>query len=221
MTVLDSVSLQAEAGSVVAITGPSGSGKSSLLAVAATLITPDAGRVVIDGRDVSELSRGDRSALRRENIGIIFQQSNLLSALTGREQLMVMDHLGGGAGAAPDGKADDLLAAVGLSEHAHKRPHQLSGGQRQRVNIARAFMHDPAVLVVDEPTSALDQQSGAAIIDLILRMTRERGAATLLVTHDLRHLDQMDDHYVMRDGLLTRAPVHHPPSIVDRTPAVA
>lgn len=203
-TILKNVSLQAEAGTVTAITGPSGSGKSSLLAVASTLIAADSGTVTIDGKDVSHLSAGDRSALRRERIGIVFQQSNLLPSLTAREQLLVMNELGGKKRpkAEMETRADELLAAVGLAGHEHKRPHQLSGGQRQRVNIARAFMDDPSVFIVDEPTSALDQASGASIIELIVRMTKERNTATILVTHDLRHLDAMDAHHVMTDGRL-------------------
>jgi putative ABC transport system ATP-binding protein len=97
-------------------------------------------------------------------------------------------------------RADELLAAVGLAEHGHKRPHQLSGGQRQRVNIARALMNDPSVLLVDEPTSALDQERGAAIIDLILRLTDELNTSTLLVTHDLVHLPRMHGVLHLVDG---------------------
>jgi putative ABC transport system ATP-binding protein len=205
VTALNDVSLHVEQGSVVAITGASGSGKSTLLAVASTLLTPDAGTVTIDEIDATHLDAGERSALRRERIGIVFQQSNLLPSLTAREQLLVMNHLGGNRrpNADLEARADELLRAVGLQSHEHKRPHQLSGGQRQRINIARAFMGDPSVLVVDEPTASLDQASGNSIIELILRMTRAQQTATILVTHDLRHLASMDDHYVMSDGVLT------------------
>jgi putative ABC transport system ATP-binding protein len=210
VTALNDVSLHVEAGSVVAITGASGSGKSTLLAVASTLLTPDSGTVTIDGIDAANLDAGQRSALRRERIGIVFQQSNLLQSLTAREQLLVMNELGGKKRPQADvaAKADELLTAVGLTGHEHKRPHQLSGGQRQRVNIARAFMEDPSVFVVDEPTASLDQESGASIIELILRMTAAHRTATILVTHDLRHLASMDDHYVMQDGVLTRQTDH-------------
>lgn len=206
--VLKHVSLEAAPGTIIAITGPSGSGKSTLLSVASTLLTPDQGTVSIDGDDVTNLSAAERAAFRRERIGIVFQQSNLLPSLTAREQLLVMNELGGHRRPKEDvdRQATELLAAVGLAGHEHKRPGQLSGGQRQRVNIARAFMSNPSVFIVDEPTSALDQRSGSAIIDLLLDMTRERNTATLLVTHDLRHLDAMDDHYEMVDGILTRAP---------------
>lgn len=207
VTALNNVSLKVAPGMVTAVTGASGSGKSSLLAVASTLISPDSGTVAIDGIDATGLSAEEQGKLRRDKIGIVFQQSNLLQSLTARDQLVVMNELGGNKQPRADAvaKANNLLAAVGLAGQEHKRPHQLSGGQRQRVNIARAFMNDPSVFVVDEPTSALDQQSGSSIIDLILRMTREHQTATILVTHDLRHLVSMDDHYVMSDGVLEHA----------------
>jgi len=187
---------------VTGITGPSGSGKSSLLAVAATLIRPDSGRVVIDDVDAAGLSRREATALRRDRIGIVFQQSNLLPALTAREQLLVMAELGGGRDRRGDvrRRADELLDAVGLAAHAGKRPAQLSGGQRQRVAIARALVHEPSVLLVDEPTSALDQERGAAVMQLIQDLSRDRGTATLLVTHDLVHRGALDELVTMVDG---------------------
>ena len=217
ITALDNVSIAADAGTVTAITGPSGSGKSTLLAVAATLITPDSGQVEIAGTDVTHLKAGDKAALRREKIGIVFQQSNLLASLTALEQLMVMNELGGKRRDRTEvrERAARLLMDVGLEGHENKRPHQLSGGQRQRVNIARALMNEPTVLIVDEPTSALDQERGTAIIDLILRVTGEYQTATLLVTHDDRHLHRMDAHYTMRDGVLTQVPVTKMPVAVE------
>lgn len=207
VTALDRVSVGVPKGTVTAITGPSGSGKSSLLAVASTLIRPDSGRVLVDGTDVMGLSRAQTAELRRTGIGIVFQQSNLLPSLTAREQLVAMNHLGGAheRGAIVDRRARDLLVAVGLDGHEGKRPGQLSGGQRQRVNIARALMNDPAVLIIDEPTSALDSERGAAIIDLIMTMTAERDTATLLVTHDRTHLPLFDAVHVMVDGVLSAA----------------
>lgn len=206
ITAVDRVTLSGRPGTVTAITGPSGSGKSSLLAIAATLIRPDSGRVVIDGIEASDLTAGEAAELRRRRIGIVFQQSNLLPSLTAREQLVVMTALGGHrsgrARAAATARADELLDAVGLGDHRHKRPHQLSGGQRQRVNITRALMNDPSVLLVDEPTSALDQASGAGVIDLIVSLTESFATSTLLVTHDLVHLERMHDVVRMADGAL-------------------
>lgn len=210
VTAVNDVSLTAYPGTVTGITGPSGSGKSSLLAVAATLIRPDSGQVLIDDIDATGLTATESTALRREKIGIVFQQSNLIPSLTAREQLTVMNELGARHArrrrAATIARANVLLDAVGLAAHSDKRPHQLSGGQRQRVNIARALMNDPSVLLIDEPTSALDQERGASIIDLILRLTDELNTSTLLVTHDLVHLPRMHGVVHLIDGRIVDTP---------------
>ncbi|MFC9964400.1 ABC transporter ATP-binding protein [Nocardia ignorata] len=210
LTALDRVNLHVPGGTIAAVTGPSGSGKSSLLAVAATLIRPDSGKVELDSdartTDLATLSRRAAATARRTSMGIVFQQPNLIASLTAIEQLEVIAHLGGPKRASrseSSARAKELIDAVGLTEHAHKRPAQLSGGQRQRVNIARALMNDPALLVVDEPTSALDSERGAAIIDLITTIARTHHAATILVTHDSTHLHRMDAVYRMTDGTLT------------------
>lgn len=221
MTAVADASLTAHPGTVTGITGPSGSGKSSLLAVAATLIRPDSGRVYIDDVDAATLNPGDATRLRRRKIGIVFQQANLIPSLTAREQLTVMNELGERGSrqgrSRAIARADELLDAVGLGEHRDKRAHQLSGGQRQRVNIARALMNDPSVLLVDEPTSALDQERGAGIIELILRLTDELGTSTLLVTHDLVHLPLMHGTIQLVDGrIVNRAHAVDAPTRVRR-----
>lgn len=203
LTALDRVSLEVPVGTLTAVVGPSGSGKSSLLAAAATLVTPDSGEVVVAGTPTGPLSPAARAALRRDHIGIVFQQPNLLASLTAAEQLQVMAHLAGGRTREARRRALELLDAVGLADRADRRPHQLSGGQRQRINIARALMNEPEVLLVDEPTSALDHERGAAVLDLLVTLTRERATATVLVTHDLAHLDRMDRTVTMDDGRLT------------------
>ncbi|MFC0007556.1 ABC transporter ATP-binding protein [Micromonospora siamensis] len=205
LTALDHVTLDVPRGTLTAVVGPSGSGKSSLLAVAATLVTPDAGTVTIDGTPTTGMSRAELTGLRRHRIGIVFQQPNLLPALTAVEQLQVMAHLGGRSAAHARSRAIDLLHAVGLADQAGRRPHQLSGGQRQRVNIARALMNEPTVLLVDEPTSALDHERGAAVVDLITRLTHRQATATVLVTHDRTHLTAVDRVVQVHDGRLSAA----------------
>lgn len=205
-TALDRVSLTAQAGQLVSLVGPSGSGKSSLLAVAATLVRPTRGQVIIDGTDTAGLEDKELTALRREKVGIIFQQPNLLPSLTAVEQLIISDHLRGKPAKAALVKAGELLDVVGLSSSARKLPHQLSGGQRQRVNIARALMGSPKVLLVDEPTAALDHERSAAIIGLLRQVTTEFGVATVMVTHDTEFVPLTDVVATMRDGRLA-APV--------------
>jgi len=204
VTAVDRVTLEGRPGVLTGITGPSGSGKSSLLALAATLVRPDSGRVMIAGTDATRLSRSQATTLRRESIGIVFQQPQLLPALTAREQLRVMAELGGSGRrerrALVRGRVDELLDAVGLAAVADRRPAQLSGGQRQRVAIARALVHEPSVLLVDEPTSALDTARGAEIMGLLARLTHERQTATLLVTHDLVHREVLDETVEVVDG---------------------
>ncbi|MGX1757392.1 ABC transporter ATP-binding protein [Streptomyces lydicus] len=214
LTALDEVSLTVPAGRLTAVIGPSGSGKSSLLAVAATLIRPDRGRVVVGGTDTAGLGRAALTALRRTTIGTVFQQPNLLPSLTAAEQLQMMAHLDGRASrtarARTRARARELLAAVGLEDQAGRRPHQLSGGQRQRVNIARALMNEPVVLLVDEPTSALDHERGAAVLALLRTLTRQRATATVLVTHDPDRLDAADAVAEVRDGRLVPRSVARP-----------
>lgn len=207
---LDNVTLTLGPGEFLSLVGPSGSGKSSLLAVAAMLVRPTAGLLAIDGTDAGALSEADRSTLRREKIGVVFQQPNLLPALSAVEQLIVSDHLRGKPTRQAAERAAGLLALVGLERVLDKRPHQLSGGQRQRVNIARALMGSPAVLLVDEPTAALDHERGLAIVELLRKVTDEFQVATMMVTHDTGFIALTDAVADMRDGCLSAAEALRP-----------
>lgn len=200
---LDDVSFTVAGGEFVAVTGPSGSGKSTLLAVAGLLLTPTSGRVLLDGREVTGQRPSTRTDLRRNLIGFVFQQPHLLGSLTAREQLEMVARLSGDRSAAAKKRALSLLDEVGLSAVADRRPAALSGGQRQRVGIARALMNEPRLLLVDEPTSALDHDRGLAIIDLLRRITLERGVGTVVVTHDLATLSEHDEVVRIVDGRIS------------------
>ncbi|MDR6504535.1 ATP-binding cassette domain-containing protein [Arthrobacter oryzae] len=200
---LDQVSLAVGAGEFLALVGPSGSGKSSLLSVAAALIRPTSGVVTIAGQEATDLRDEGLTALRREKVGIIFQQPNLLASLTAVDQLLLADHLRGKPLAAARRRAAELLEVVGLGDVAGKRPHQLSGGQRQRVNIARALMGRPAVLLVDEPTAALDHARSGEIVGLLREVTDEFRVATVMVTHDTEFVPLTDAVATMRDGRIS------------------
>ncbi|GAA3073524.1 MULTISPECIES: ABC transporter ATP-binding protein [Actinomycetes] len=204
LTALDEVSLRVGAGQMLALVGPSGSGKSSLLAVAATLVQPQHGVVSIAGRDAAQLSRRGRDRLRRDEIGMIFQQPNLLPSLTSREQLIIAEDMRGGARRSAAARADALLEEVGLTDAAGRRPHELSGGMRQRVNIARALIGSPSVLLVDEPTAALDHDRSLTVVQLLARLTAEHQVATVMVTHDTEYVPVADAVATMRDGALSR-----------------
>ncbi len=204
LTAVDDVTLHVAAGTTTALLGPSGAGKSSLLAVAAGLTPPSTGHVAI-GEDVVLTPRttsAQATRLRLERVGLVFQSPQLLASLTALEQVELHAHLRGARPASVRDEALDLLASVGLADHAHRRPGQLSGGQRQRVAIARALVGRPDVLLVDEPTSALDHERGTQVVELITRLARELGAATLLVSHDASTLGSVDATARMVDGRL-------------------
>ena len=202
-TALDDAQIAVDRGEFTVVLGPSGSGKSTLLSVAAGLVVPDVGRVLVEGVDLAGLEEQPRTAVRREQVGIVFQQPNLLPALSVIDQLMVTAHLSGLRGRRLRAQRDsalELLERVGMAEYANRLPHELSGGQRQRVNIARALFTRPAVLLVDEPTSALDHDRARSIVDLLLVITRELSVATIMVTHDDEFADDADQVIRLRDG---------------------
>ena len=183
-TVLDHLEFTAKPGEMTFIVGESGSGKSTLLSVAAGLITPDSGTAKLNGEVVD-------NDVRRDKIGMTFQQANLIAALNVRDQLLVTDHV---RGIKPRrGRAEELLATVGLEGLGDRRIGEMSGGQRQRVGIARALMGEPALLLADEPTAALDADRSQEIVALLRQLTTERNIACGFVTHDRSLIESTDE----------------------------
>ena len=182
LTILDHVDLRIDAGEFVAILGPSGSGKSTLLGLLAGLDRPSDGSVQLDGQPLETLDEDALALLRREKVGFVFQNFQLLENLTARENILLPMELGGMSGATA--RADDLLQRVGLGKRGHHYPAQLSGGEQQRIALARAFGPSPGLLLADEPTGNLDSETGRAALDLLVGMQEAEGTTLVLVTHD-------------------------------------
>lgn len=198
---LRGVSLSVAAGELVAVTGASGSGKSSLLLIAGGLMTPTSGTVAVGGRSLGDLPASSLAELRRRSIGYIFQDYNLLASLTALENVMLPLELDGRPPKIARQAAVDVLALVGLDGLGTSFPDELSGGQRQRVAIARAVVGDRRIILADEPTGALDSTSGDAVMR-ILRQRVDDGAGGIIVTHDPRQAAWADRIIELRDGLI-------------------
>jgi ABC-type lipoprotein export system ATPase subunit len=195
---LDGVSFTIDSGSSVAITGPSGGGKSTLLGVIGGLARPTSGTVRIGDSEISELSERDRSDFRRSHIGFVYQSDNLLPFLTLLENVGLQLAINGKASGA--GRSLAVLANLGLAGLAYRLPDHLSGGQRQRAAVARAIVHQPEIILADEPTGALDAANAVGVIDLLLGMQREIGATLIMVTHDREAAGRLDRQIHLRDG---------------------
>jgi putative ABC transport system ATP-binding protein len=196
--VLKGVDFDAHFGDVTLVMGPSGSGKSTLIATLSGLLQPDAGAVTALGETLWTLRRDRLDRFRLANCGFVFQGFNLFPALTAVEQVAILlRHTGLGRREAQV-KAEAALDEVGLADQADQRPHELSGGEKQRVAIARALAKNPRLIFADEPTSALDADNGQAIVGLLQRAARTRGAAVICVTHDSR-LEAYADRVVRLD----------------------
>ena len=214
--VLRDVDLQIPAGQSVAVVGPSGSGKSSLLLLLAGLERPAAGRVVVAGADLAALDRDALADLRRDHIGIVFQSFHLLPSLSALDNVALPLQIAGAADALP--RAQALLQRVGLGARLGHYPSQLSGGEQQRVAIARALVHRPRVLLADEPTGNLDDHTGALVRELLFELHRDSGATLVLVTHDPAFAARCDRVLQLHDGRLreaaapapARSPAQHP-----------
>jgi putative ABC transport system ATP-binding protein len=197
---LRDVDLTIPRGKVVAIVGPSGSGKSTLLQLLGALDRPTGGQVLCNGRDLAKMSDGELSTLRRETIGFIFQQFNLIPTLTAQANVEVALAPSGVRGSAGTARAHALLEAVGLAHRPDHLPTQLSGGEQQRVAIARALANHPSVLLADEPTGNLDSATGDEILTLLNDLSRRDGHTVIVVTHDPAIADTADVTIRIKDG---------------------
>jgi putative ABC transport system ATP-binding protein len=198
---LRGVSLTVDAGELVAVMGPSGSGKSTLLHLAGGLDAPTSGLVAVEGTDLATLSRAALARLRRRSIGYVFQDFNLIPALTASENVSLPRELDGVPMRTARADAAKALADVGIEDVADRFPDELSGGQQQRVAIARALVGDRRLVLADEPTGALDSETGESVLRL-LRARCDAGAAGVLVTHEARHAAWADRVVFLRDGVV-------------------
>ncbi|MEL7097525.1 MAG: ABC transporter ATP-binding protein [Pseudomonadota bacterium] len=197
--VLRGVSLELSAGQTLALTGESGSGKSTLLHIAAGLEAPDAGAVRLGDADISALGDSGRAALRRSDISLVFQQFNLIPSLTVSANISFQAALAGRRDAAFEA---DLIEALGLSAQLSKYPEALSGGQQQRVAIARALAVRPKLMLADEPTGNLDEGTAGAVLDAMLALVEQAGAALMVVTHSEALATRMDQRVHLKGGVL-------------------
>lgn len=201
LTVLNNVSFAIQQGQFISIVGPSGSGKTTLLGLLAGLDTPTQGNVILDGENISSMTEDERARVRRNKVGFIFQNFQLIPSLTALENVQVPLELAGNkADTNPGTRASDLLGRVGLSERVDHFPAQLSGGEQQRVAIARAFANSPSILFADEPTGNLDGASGDRVIRLLEDLNRESNTTIVLVTHDLTLAGRADRALRVADG---------------------
>ncbi len=197
---LRGVDLEVRPGEMTLLVGPSGCGKTTLISIIAGLLDPTAGEVSVLGQDLRRLARGTLVNFRGRHIGFVFQQYNLLPALTAAENAAVPLLIAGRPRHESVAKAAALLGTLGLGERAHAFPSTLSGGQQQRVAIARALIHEPRLLVCDEPTAALDAQSGRSVMELLRRVALQSDRAVIVVTHDSRVFEFGDRIITMSDG---------------------
>ena len=204
---LGGVDLSVAAGELAAILGPSGSGKSTLLFCISLILEPTMGEIELLGEAVSRGGRTlvDARRFRRENVGFVFQHQNLIPFLSARDNVALVLELAGAQRWAARRRAGDLLGELGVGHRAHDLPANLSGGEQQRIAIARALANAPRLVLADEPTAALDTERGTQVMELLRRITRERNAAVVTVTHDERMISGFDSVYRIRDGRLERA----------------
>nr|WP_316640772.1 ABC transporter ATP-binding protein [uncultured Roseateles sp.] len=200
---LQGIDLQVRAGELLALTGPSGSGKSTILNLCGLIDAPDRGEILLQGKAVDAHDETGSTLLRRDAIGFIFQNFNLVPVMTVAENVDYPLFLAGVATAERNERVDEALRAVGLLDHAKHRPDALSGGQRQRVAIARALVKRPKLVIADEPTASLDSATADQVLDLMRELAHGQGAAFVIATHDNRLTRRCDRIVALLDGRIT------------------
>jgi lipoprotein-releasing system ATP-binding protein len=205
LDVLRGADMTVARGEIIALVGPSGSGKSTLLQIAGLLEKPDAGTVAIDGKDASQLSDDDRTRLRRERLGFVYQYHHLLPEFSALENIMLPQMVARLPRHEARRRAADLLEMMGLTDRADHRPAKLSGGEQQRVAIARAMANVPAVLLADEPTGNLDPHTAAVVFEQLTTLVHATGLAALIATHNFDLAARMDRTLELRDGRIVAA----------------
>jgi lipoprotein-releasing system ATP-binding protein len=198
--VLRGVDLALQEGEIVALVAPSGSGKSTLLHLAGLLEQPDYGAIYVNGRDVGRLPDSERTAIRRETIGFVYQAHHLLPEFTALENVVLPQMIGGKPLRQSRARAQYLLSAMGLGERLDHLPGKLSGGEQQRVAIARALANSPQVLLADEPTGNLDQDTASVVFEELLYVVRNHGVAALIATHNFDLAARMDRRVTLYEG---------------------
>ena len=203
LEVLKGVSMSLSPGELVALVGPSGAGKSTLLHVAGLLEPPDGGEVHLAGAPCGGLGDGERTRLRRDTLGFVYQFHHLLPEFSALENVMLPRMIAGAGKPSARARASELLALLGLEARADHRPGRLSGGEQQRVAIARALANRPRVLLADEPTGNLDHGTAMKVFERLVDLARETGIAVLVATHNLELANKMDRVLALEDGILT------------------
>ncbi len=203
VTAVDRFSMSINAGEFTVLSGPSGSGKTTILNMIGALDIPSEGSVLLEGRDLSLLSRTELSRLRRDRIGFVFQSYNLIPVLTAYENAEFVLALQGVPEKERKERVMEVLAEVGLQGLAHRRPDELSGGQQQRVAIARAIVPEPAIVLADEPTANVDSATADSLLDIMEKLNQEKGVTFLFSTHDRRVMDRARRVMRLLDGRLS------------------
>jgi putative ABC transport system ATP-binding protein len=198
--VLSNLDLYVSNGDIIILFGKSGSGKSTLLNIISGIDVPDNGSVLIDGTDITTLSEKERTLVRRNKVGFIFQFFNLIPTLTVKENLLLPLELTGTNNT--EERINSILLEVGLANRANTYPDKLSGGEQQRIAIARALIHNPDIILADEPTGNLDYETGLQIVDLLDRVVKKKGKTMIMVTHSKDVIGLADKIYSLKEGRL-------------------